>query len=72
MQIAAELHAVVREARQASLVHLAPEALPNMPRDPVSFIQRVEDTAVALHLLGDDYDTVTTYVNFVNQNLLGG
>ena len=61
VQIAAELHAVVREAQQASLVHLAPEGLPSMPRDPLSFIQKVEDTAVALHLLADDYDTVTTW-----------
>lgn len=60
LQVAAELHAVVREARRASLVHLAPDALPNMPRDPLSFIEMVEDTAVAVHLLADDYDTVKT------------
>lgn len=53
---------MVKEARQASLVHLAPHALPNLPKDAVSFIQKVEDTATAVNQLAQDYEGVSMYV----------
>ncbi|KAL3144000.1 hypothetical protein ABBQ32_003808 [Trebouxia sp. C0010 RCD-2024] len=62
-QIGAELHKVVKEARQASLVHLAPHALPNLPKDAVSFIQKVEDTATAVNQLAQDYEGVSMLVD---------
>ncbi|KAL3149986.1 hypothetical protein ABBQ38_013342 [Trebouxia sp. C0009 RCD-2024] len=45
MQIAAELHIVVKEARQASLVHLAPHTPLNLLRDAVAYIKKIEDSS---------------------------
>lgn len=58
LQIAVELRRVVRHARQASVVHLAPEALPNMPTDVKAYIQSIEDAASAATQLVRDFDTV--------------
>ncbi|KAL3149984.1 hypothetical protein ABBQ38_013340 [Trebouxia sp. C0009 RCD-2024] len=70
-QIGAELYNVVKEARQASLVHLAPHALPNLPKNAVSVIQKVEDTATAVNLLARHYDSVSMYVFFVPRSCWG-
>lgn len=65
LQIADELRTVVKRARQASLVHLASEALPNMPTDATAYIQSIESTAEAATQLVQDYDNLYTYVHSV-------
>lgn len=55
----------MKEARQASLVHLAHDALPDLPTEAKAYIQRIEDTATAVKHLAHDYDTLDTYVHSV-------
>ena len=69
-QIADELKSVVNNARQASLVHLATDALPDMPTDATAYIQVVEETAHAAAQLALDFDGLTRYVYCLQWALL--
>ena len=71
LQIADELRAVVKHARQATVVHLASEALPKMSTDAAAYIHIIEDTAEAASKLVDDYEGLHTYAYSADGVMLG-
>lgn len=71
LQIAKELRSVVEHARQASVVHLASDVLPNMPTDATAYIQSIEDTAAVADQLVQDYINLHTYVSTVDWVMMG-
>ena len=53
----------MREARQAGRVHLALDALPEMPSVPAAYIGSIEDTAKAVRQLALDFDQLHKYAS---------
>lgn len=60
--MASELWGVAKEARKATLVHLALDALPQMPPDSAKYIQSIEGTATAVRGLAIDLSQLKRYV----------